>query len=143
MSRINDHFSNTWRQLAHLENDLFRGDYMCENCHITILACMSMLFHIIEGIFFWISPLETVMQFLEKLSEKLCERLVCALFNISVVQSARVCGVCLCVCLHRSTSVCMCRWRLAADGVCPLSLYLILRQVFSLEPRGGQVRQSS
>lgn len=142
MSRINDHFSITWRQLAHLENDHFRGDYMCENCHITILECMSVLFHIIEGIFFWISSLETVMQFLEKLSEKLCERLVCTLFNISVVQSARVCDVCLCVCLHRSTSICVqveacSRW-------CVPSVTLPHTETgFFLEPRGGQVRQSS
>lgn len=41
---------------------------------------MLIIFYVIKDIFFWISFLETVMQFLEKLSDKLSERLVFILF---------------------------------------------------------------
>lgn len=37
---------------------------------------MFILFYVVKVIFFWISFLETVMEFLEKLSDKLLERLV-------------------------------------------------------------------
>lgn len=37
---------------------------------------MFILFYVIKDTFFWISLLETVMEFLEKLSDKLSERLV-------------------------------------------------------------------
>ena len=41
-----------------------------------ILTCVFILFHVVKDIFFGIFVLETVMEFLEKLSDKLSERFV-------------------------------------------------------------------
>lgn len=79
------------------------------------------------------------MQFLEKLSDKLSERLVGILFTILVVQSACECDVstCMFVCVH--VQVCMqahmhtCMWRLEVDGRCPpLSLSTLSIETGSL-----------
>jgi hypothetical protein len=68
------------------------------------------------------------MQFLEKLSEKLSERLVWILFNISVVQPAYVCSVCfyvrVYVCMYSHLTMCA-GGRLRQWGAPSISLYPI------------------
>lgn len=84
------------------------------------------------------------MQFLEKLSDKLSERLVGILFTILVVQSACECGVStyMFVCMHNQVCLqvhihtCACGdLKVMTRALLSHSLPYTLRQVVLLEPR--------
>lgn len=84
------------------------------------------------------------MQFLEKLSDKLSERLVGIVFTILVVRSACECGVstCMSVCVHNQVCLqvhihtCACgHLKLMTGALFSHPLPYTLRQVVSLEPR--------
>lgn len=82
------------------------------------------------------------MQFLEKLSDKLSERLVGIVFTILVLQSACECGVSTCmfvwvhnqICLQVHVHTCACGdLKLMTGALLSHSLSYTLRQVVSLE----------